>query len=464
MTSNIVKSIPANIPNTLGIDLYTKSVKKARSFAGHVHIPSTKDPESENHLFYWFFESQTCNPNVRTADQMDLISRTPLVIWLNGGPGASSLLGLFLENGPFTIADDAAGTISVTPNSWNQQAHVAFWDQPVGTGYSYSDLAEYVKDEDTLSEMFWEGLQRFFAEHEAYARCPLYIAGQSYGGKYVPHIASKIDEKNRQNEGRHIDLQGIAIGNGWIKPELSLKILVDYVYTTGFIGINQKESLYRDYEDVLAAIQAGEMKRASDLCDDMVRTVMRFGGEFDIYDVRRWDDLPMGPLRAYLNTDAVKAALHVPSEVKWKNADNEGPVAENLVDDIMADCSDKYIELIGKEYRTLLYTGNFDTACGYQATEEFLDGIPKWDEIEDDRWRQAPRVVWTQAQGDPKGFVRAYRNLTQVSLPDSGHQAPAFQPEICREMIYNWVFDRPFHGYDPQQLAKEHNGEAGHRR
>ncbi|MUN35456.1 hypothetical protein GNZ18_02410 [Actinomadura sp. NEAU-AAG5] len=31
-------------------------------------------------------------------------------------------------------------------------------------------------------------------------------------------------------------------------------------------------------------------------------------------------------------------------------------------------------------------------------------------------------------------------------------------------MIYNWVFDRPFHGYDPQQLAKEHNGEGGHRR
>ncbi|MUN35457.1 hypothetical protein GNZ18_02415 [Actinomadura sp. NEAU-AAG5] len=73
----------------------------------------------------------------------------------------------------------------------------------MGTGYSCSDLAEYVKDEDTLSEMFWEGLQRSFAEHEAYARCPLSIAGQSHGGKYVPHIASKIDEKNRQNEGRH---------------------------------------------------------------------------------------------------------------------------------------------------------------------------------------------------------------------------------------------------------------------
>ncbi|WP_242907681.1 S10 family peptidase [Actinomadura terrae] len=462
MSLNIVKSIPANIPNTLGIDLYTKSVKRTRSYAGHVDIPSVENPEAENHLFYWFFESQTCNPNVKTSDQMDLIRETPLLIWLNGGPGASSLLGLFLENGPFTIADNAAGTISVTPRSWNQQAHVVFWDQPIGTGYSYSDAGEYVKDEEALSEMFWEGLQRFFDEHEAYAQCPLYIAGQSYGGKYVPHIASKIDEKNEQNAGRRIDLKGIAIGNGWIKPELSLRVMIDYVYTTGFIGLDQREGLYQDYQHILDALGNGEMKEANRLCDELVLTTMRLGGNFDLYDVRSWEGIPMGPLRAYLNTEAVKGALHVPAEVKWKNADNEGPVAEHLVEDIMADCSDKYVELIGKGYETLLYTGNFDTACGYLATEEFLDEIPKWDKGEDERWREAPRLIWTLAQGNPKGFVRRHRNLMQVSLPDAGHAAPAYQPEICREMIYNWVFDRPFHGYDPQQLPKMHNGNGEH--
>jgi len=57
MSSNLVASIPANIGNTLQIDLYTKDTKKARSYAGHVYIDSTVSPGTKNHLFYWFFES-----------------------------------------------------------------------------------------------------------------------------------------------------------------------------------------------------------------------------------------------------------------------------------------------------------------------------------------------------------------------------------------------------------------------
>ncbi|GAU69291.1 hypothetical protein SSP35_11_01100 [Streptomyces sp. NBRC 110611] len=205
---DLVTSIPANIPDSRRIDLYTKDTKKARSYSGHVHLDSTEHPGTENHLFYWFFESQTCNPHVAVHDQQELISRTPLLIWLNGGPGASSLLGLFLENGPLTIGDDAAGTISVTPNTWNQEAHIVYWDQPIGTGYSYSDAGEYVQDESTLSRMFWEGLQKFFGAHPEYAQCPQYVCGESYAGKYVPAIALEIDRKNRQHAGeRNLDLR-----------------------------------------------------------------------------------------------------------------------------------------------------------------------------------------------------------------------------------------------------------------
>jgi len=65
-------------------------------------------------IFYWHFESKL-NP-----------SSDPLVIWLNGGPGCSSLLGLFTENGPYTINDDL--TLNANPYAWNQQANVVFVD------------------------------------------------------------------------------------------------------------------------------------------------------------------------------------------------------------------------------------------------------------------------------------------------------------------------------------------------
>ncbi|MCD9193472.1 S10 family serine carboxypeptidase-like protein [Streptomyces albireticuli] len=462
---DLVTSIPANIPNTMSIDLNTRGAKKARSYSGYAHIDSTENPGSENHLFYWFFESQTCNPHVAVADQQELISSTPLLIWLNGGPGASSLLGLFMENGPLAIGDDAAGTVSVTSTTWNQEAHVVYWDQPLGTGYSYSDAGEYVKGEKALAGMFWEALQKFFGAHPEYARCPLYVCGESYAGKYVPAIALEIDERNRRQEGQHLDLRGISVGNGWIKPELSLRVLIDYAYTTGFLGIGQKESLYEDYAVFQAALHEGKTKKATKLGNDLVADVLAYGGDFDFYDVRRWDDLPMGALRAYLDSADVKNALHVRTDVPWQCADNAGPVAEALVKDNMADASGLYTELVDKGYKTLLYTGNFDTACGYQSTEEILDDLMRRKGPQEHaEWRNAPRVIWTQAQGDPKGFVRRRGNLTQVSVPDSGHEVPAFQPQICREMLYNWLFDRPFAGYDPQQPLKPVNGDAGQRK
>jgi carboxypeptidase C (cathepsin A) len=454
---DLVASIPANIPNTQTIEFYTENTKKARSYAGHADVDSTKHPRKKNHLFYWFFESQSCCPDIPVEKQQKLIDETPLLIWLNGGPGASSLPGLFLENGPLSIGTDAAGTVSVTATSWNEEAHVLFWDQPIGAGYSYTDVQppkdEYVTDEATLSQMFCAALQEFFRMHPEYAKCPLYVCGESYAGKYVPAIALEIDKQNMANPPTHINLKGIAVGNGWIKPELSIRTMIDYLYAAGFLGVSQKSTLDSSYDDFVSVLRAKDMTKATELGNALIAKTLAYGGNPYIYDIRRWDDLPMGALAAYLDSDSVRTAMHVPAKVKWEFADNSGPVAENLVKDIMADCTAEYTEIIDKKYKTLLYTGNFDAACGYLTTETFLDDLMKKTE-----WSKAPRLIWAQAQGNPKGFVRRYqkdgKDLTQVSVPDSGHEVPAYQPWICREMLYNWLFDRRFAGYDPEDVTQ----------
>ncbi|MFJ2775651.1 MULTISPECIES: hypothetical protein [unclassified Kitasatospora] len=455
--------IPANVSSTQTIHFYPDPEnpddadvqKKVRSYAGYADVDGPGAAQS--HLFYWFFESQTCDPNLDPKDQQDLIEKTPLLIWLNGGPGASSLAGLFIENGPLRIGDDAAGTVSVSPDTWNQEAHVVFWDQPIGAGYSYcDDPKKYVEDEETLSQMFWQALQEFFTTYPEYVKCPLYVCGESYAGKYVPAIALKIDEQNNKQAGKHIELKGIAVGNGWIKPELSIRIMIDYAYVSGFIGKNQKKILDDHYATFQSVLEDGEktkdakkLKQATDLGNGLVNAVLAYGGNFDVYDVRRWDDLSMGALHPYLDSAEVQKALHV--NRKWLCQDNAGPVATALKCDNMADASPLYAKLIGKGYKTLLYTGNFDTACGYQSTEEILDGIL----TPPDDWRKAKRLIWKQAQGNPKGFVRTLKNVTQVSLPDSGHEVPAYQPQICREMLYTWLSDLPFHGQNPESVAQD---------
>lgn len=93
---------------------------KTRHWAGH--LPASSDGDKK--LFYWLFEPSS------GADSDD----TPLILWLNGGPGCSSMDGLWLENGPLRLKSEG-GTwkIDVNEYSWhNAPAWTLYVDQPVG--------------------------------------------------------------------------------------------------------------------------------------------------------------------------------------------------------------------------------------------------------------------------------------------------------------------------------------------
>merc|ERR1712110_879464 len=86
-------------------------------------------------LFYWLMKSR--------GDK----DKDPLVFWLSGGPGCSSELAVFYENGPFHIKKDGIDRFSLVKNefSWNTNANVVYMDQPVGTGFSQN---KHVRDMD----------------------------------------------------------------------------------------------------------------------------------------------------------------------------------------------------------------------------------------------------------------------------------------------------------------------------
>ncbi|KAJ7474691.1 alpha/beta-hydrolase [Mycena latifolia] len=173
---------------------------QTRSFAGNVGVNRANHPNAT--LFFWAFEKTNGSLTGSAADT------DPWIIWLNGGPGASSLLGLMTENGPLQVTGD----YSIVNNnySWNQLADTFWVDQPVGTGYSTSDTDGYVPDEDQMGEDFVGFLSNIVKIFPSLATRPLHLMGESYAGIFIPYITKTIFS----TPNPPVNLRKIAIGDG----------------------------------------------------------------------------------------------------------------------------------------------------------------------------------------------------------------------------------------------------------
>ncbi|CAF4194354.1 unnamed protein product, partial [Adineta steineri] len=114
-----------------------------RMHAGYLLVGSKNDGE----LFFWHFAKKFIGDKPRT------------IIWLNGGPGQSSLIGAWTEIGPFRFLDK--NTIVTNNGSWHLYANLLFIDQPIGTGFSYVDRGMFIEELDVMAEHFLNFLDRY---------------------------------------------------------------------------------------------------------------------------------------------------------------------------------------------------------------------------------------------------------------------------------------------------------------
>ncbi|KAL3621944.1 hypothetical protein CASFOL_034140 [Castilleja foliolosa] len=190
-------------------------------------------------MFYYFFESRVHDANA------------PVVVWLTGGPGCSSSLALFSANGPFKVTRN----LKLVRNeySWDKVANIIFIDQPIGTGFSYS--SDPARDIPTTSEgvavNLYDFMQGFFGQHPGLANNDFYITGESYAGHYIPAFAAYVHHANKNNQGRHINLKGMAIGNGMTNSRLQYVAYPDYALNNNLIS----QSMYKNLEPLVANCQ-----------------------------------------------------------------------------------------------------------------------------------------------------------------------------------------------------------------
>jgi carboxypeptidase D len=416
-----------------------KSSVKISHYAGHLTVDEAKD----GNLFYWLIEAEGIDP-----------ATAPLLVWLNGGPGCSSMDGLFLELGPFRLDGDKLDQIKINPGSWHYAANLLFVDQPVGTGLSYTKSNDgYAGSDAAVNAHFYTFLEQFFKLHDRYTTVvngkrksrPFFISGESHAGHYIPCIAAHILKKNIEvavstdPNALHVDLKGIALGNPWTDPYNQYDVS-DFAHGHGLVTLGQRNRLKEKNRECRSLLREGKynQKVCFDLLDDVIDSSSLSGShKVLMYDSRRFVHstgvFPPGheAVEKYLNRADVKVAIHAtatpqpyvecadPPFLALSHQDGKGVVPE-------------LVDVLNGGVRLLLYSGQYDIICNHVGSERVLQELP-WTGREE--YLKAQPGVWL-VDRQPAGYIKTYKNLQSLlgtlccSTPLRDHSPACFSLQL----------------------------------
>ncbi|KZT24376.1 serine carboxypeptidase [Neolentinus lepideus HHB14362 ss-1] len=404
------------------------------------------------HLFFYFFESRGA------PDEDDV------VLWMNGGPGCSSSMGLFMELGPCRVT--SSNTTAYHPEAWNEKANVFFIDQPVNTGFSYAEYGEGVTRSEDAAKDIAAFLAIFFAHFPRFQGRAVHLAGESYAGRMVPVFASEIYDQNARllRDGlTPINLTSIMLGNG--QTDIFSMTLSFYDMTCTAASL----------PPVLPISTCVRIKQAVPRCEKMMREacVDRFdsiscedavavcraeigfpyvatGG--NPYDISKkcegeYDDTMCYPLTkdiaAFLNLPSTRAALGVdPAVPSFASCNYDILNAFARADDALAPpfTTDYVAGLLERGVRVLVYAGSVDFICNWVGNAAWVEKL-EWSGGE--AYRGQEMRGW-DVGGRAAGLTKGAEGLRFVSIYGGGHMAPYDRPKEALEMVKRWLADEPF--------------------
>lgn len=442
--SDLVKSLPGAPNHTF------------KQYSGYLSAGGNK------RLHYWFVESQL-NPR-----------NDPVVLWLNGGPGCSSLLGYLEELGPFHVNKVNPRVLYENPYSWNKFANVLFLESPAGVGFSYIEGSKnYTTNDDETALGNHAAVLEFFAKFPELKKNKFYITGESYGGIYVPTLATRILRYSKD-----INFVGYAIGNGYLDQRELFNSELTWAFYHALFGKTTWDGLLTQccknhdpdctwYDD-----HSKECEAAKQMALDKIEPQdQSHYNQFNVYqdctfqnlssNTRRpltqasillklkrgqelLDNRPFQPptlpideelpdchdtdshLTYYLNQKSVRSALHIPDTVKpWEscsnlNYTNQYKTVRPLI-----------LELVKAGKPGVIYNGDVDIVCDFYGDENFVDklGLPLIQDYQ--QW---------YINGDQlAGNVKHYKGITFFTVKGSGHLVPMDKPAAALGLFKRFI-------------------------
>ncbi|KAI3682303.1 hypothetical protein L1987_82197 [Smallanthus sonchifolius] len=411
-----------------------------KQFAGYIPV----DEAQQRFLFYYFVEAES-DP-----------SSKPLVLWLNGGPGCSSVgEGAFVEHGPFKPKGDV---LLKNDYSWNKEANMLCLETPAGMGFSYSlDKSFYTSANDVLTArdnlVF---LEKWFEKYPEYKNRDFFITGESYAGHYVPQLATLIVHSKAK-----INLKGIGIGNPLLEFDNDFNSRGEYLWSHGLISDDTYDMFNRvcNYSNIR---RQDNLNAITPACSHVANQASKEIGEFiNPYDVtldiclsnvfsqsQVLDRNPNAEAKVdvcvedettkYLNRQDVQTALHA----RLVNVSEWAPCSEILkykITDTEEPMTPVLASLLKSGIRVFIFSGDQDSVIPLTGTRVVVNGLAKQlgltTTLPYRAWFNDNQVGgWTQVYGDV---------LSYATIKGAAHEAPFTQPERSIALFRCFLAGKP---------------------
>ncbi|KAI3426409.1 hypothetical protein D9Q98_008779 [Chlorella vulgaris] len=458
-------------------------------FSGYI----TVDEGAGRELFYVFVESSS---KPRTD---------PLVLWLNGGPGCSSLGGGFLsELGPYYPTPDGE-TLQPNKFAWNTKASMLYLESPAFVGFSTSNTSSdaRVGDDRTAADSR-EFLLRWFDRFPRYRRHAFWLSGESYAGHYVPQLADVILRGNKADSSRDrhehpINLQGFLVGNAWTHAPTDNRGAVDFWWSHGIISSETRDGIVGkcdfarvgplwshqevDEEGAEKALYVSAVEQPlrstphpplgskAEKCDRFVEQAMEEMGSINIYDIYAdvclpgparvarqlalmLRDHPAGAATRKLITGKQDPCIDSEAEAYLNRRDVQLALHANVSGQLPGpwqDCTPR-IEYSREDllssvlplYRRLLEEEDIDMLVYSGDVDAIVPVIGTRNWI---RGLQLPVTSawrpWHGRTGQVGGWTVGHGKLTFATVRGAGHMVPYTQQVRALDMFTRWIHRQP---------------------
>eukprot|EP01061_Rhynchopus_euleeides_P012090 TRINITY_DN216_c0_g1_i1.p1 TRINITY_DN216_c0_g1~~TRINITY_DN216_c0_g1_i1.p1 ORF type:complete len:472 (+),score=190.02 TRINITY_DN216_c0_g1_i1:39-1418(+) len=428
----------------------------SRQYSGYLSF----GPNNRKHIHYWYVESTGKDPSAES---------TPTLLWMNGGPGCSSLDGWYYEHGPFRGNSSDPKRLVENPVSWAQKGNLLYIEAPVGVGFSYSDdpATDYKQNDDLSSQDNLQAVMKFFELYPELKSHPFFITGESYGGIYVPTLAEAIVWANGNQTYTGAKLTGIAVGNGCTGSEIGVcggqrdQYDTEYLLGQAFVSHTMKTQIRAECSDWSAP-----SKKCETLLGEMATTISNVN-LYNIYGEciqgRSATDnkilrAPLGNTRfysglggpdacidsrdatEYFTQDGIVNATHVkPISFKWATCQTAPGWSYNSNRKNLP--RDTY-PLLVENMRVLIYNGDWDACVPYNDNEAWTSSMG-FDVL--DAWH--PWTYTSEDDGSKQvgGYATRYQNnFTFITVRGGRHEVPETAGFKALEMVDRLVSNRNF--------------------